>query len=296
MSTTKPRIQAYVQGEIYQQFEQERSQWDLSQSQALERILSERYQLDNKAVNEPDMKVLASVQILDHSLAALRNRVEALELLLKSPLPISESELVTNESDSELPILSYLKSVGETESELLSELKNDRDSKLDSKFYSELQLVQEALNKLPTRLRGFNDKYKRENGLSKVRMPSGTIVEGIIVDFSLRSKSCKLFNPITDSHWSADLKDIILPGELDGELPSESSNSLPSELDDSLPSELLEGISQRALARRLKCSHPYLGKLQKAGEIGRYTQKADPDGIEWELKEGKYYPKVLSRK
>lgn len=43
MSTKKQRIQAYVEQALFEAFEAERSTWGVSQSQALERILSERY-------------------------------------------------------------------------------------------------------------------------------------------------------------------------------------------------------------------------------------------------------------
>ncbi|KJH69415.1 hypothetical protein [Aliterella atlantica] len=101
MSTNKLRIQAYVQSELYQQFEQERSQWDVSQSQALERILLERYQHDS---GEQAISTRESV----HWIALvedLRKRVERLESNLPSELDSSlpsELESVTSELDSEL--------------------------------------------------------------------------------------------------------------------------------------------------------------------------------------------------
>lgn len=75
MATDKPRIQAYVLSKLYQQFESERLTWGLSQSQALERILLERYK-DNR-----------SEQVIGDALEARLNRVEKIcNLLVTSQL------------------------------------------------------------------------------------------------------------------------------------------------------------------------------------------------------------------
>lgn len=75
MATDKPRIQAYVLSKLYQQFEAERLTWGLSQSQALERILLERYQ-DN-----------SSEQVAGNALEARLDRVEKIcNLLVNSQL------------------------------------------------------------------------------------------------------------------------------------------------------------------------------------------------------------------
>lgn len=75
MATDKPRIQAYVLSKLYQQFEAERLTWGLSQSQALERILLERYQDDS------------SEQVTSDVLKARLDRVEKIcNLLVTSQL------------------------------------------------------------------------------------------------------------------------------------------------------------------------------------------------------------------
>lgn len=75
MSTNKPRIQAYVDSSLHQQFEHERSLWDVSQSQALERILLERYQSNS------------SNQVVSNRLEARLERVEKIcNLLVNSQL------------------------------------------------------------------------------------------------------------------------------------------------------------------------------------------------------------------
>ena len=117
MSTNKPRIQTYVDASLYQQFEQERSQWGLSQSQAFERILSERYQSDRpeQLPGDHDLTpLIASINELRLKVSTLEDELESrllakLESRLLGSLPseselvTSESELVTSELDSSLP-------------------------------------------------------------------------------------------------------------------------------------------------------------------------------------------------
>lgn len=229
MSTNKPRIQAYIQSDLYQQFEQERSQWGVSQSQALERMLLERYQFDN-TVNFRQPKQEYDLTWIKVSLGNIRERLTRLEIAnnLDDDIAIK----LDSEMPSDLPILSNLKSVSELDSSLLSDsglVASELNSELNGSLLGELD------DNLPSELE-------------------------------------------------------LVASELDSDLELVTSESVTSELDSSLPSELIKGISQRALARRLKCSHTLIGKLEKAGEIGSYTKQHDPAGLEWEFRAGKYYP------
>lgn len=160
MATSKIRVQGYLHNDLYYQFEQERLKWNLTQSQAIERILSDRYQIDNKLIG-------------------------------------------INASDSK-----------ETDSSRLEQIEN-RIARIESKLFSE--------------------------------SPSESI--------NLSRETLRIC-----------------------ESPSE------------LPGDLSKGISQRALARRFNCSHTFIGKLQKLGEIGSYSKQYDPAGIVWEFRDGKYHP------
>ncbi len=74
-----------------------------------------------------------------------------------------------------------------------------------------------------------------------------------------------------------------------GNLDSESLG-ITGNLDSDSLSKLSEGLSQRALAKRLKCSHTLIGKFQKIGQLNSYSKEHDPVGIAWEFRDGKYYP------
>ena len=69
---------------------------------------------------------------------------------------------------------------------------------------------------------------------------------------------------------------------------SEITNNLES--DTSEIADLVKGISQRLLGKRLGCSHTFVAKLRSLGKIGSYSKQHDPDGLEWEFRDGKYYP------
>ncbi len=157
MSTQKPRIQAYVQSELYQAFERERSQWGISQSQALERVLSERYQeasnttqIEHQLINNDDLHWIKV------SLGNIRERLTRLEIAnnlddevaieIDNDLPIlsnlesvSESKLVTSESDGSLPSESELVT-SDSDGGLPSEL-GLVTGESDSSLPSELELV-----------------------------------------------------------------------------------------------------------------------------------------------------------
>ena len=199
MSTSKPRIQAYVGSGLYQQFEQDREAWGLSQSQALERILSERYQAD-KQIDSIDSYVF------DLQIKEVCERLNILEkATFKGEFPPKSTRDYPSEIFGQIVFESSLEAINQ---QLLSELPSELESELES-----------------------------------------------------------------------------VTSELPSELPSELE-SVTSEL----PSELNLGLSQRALSKRLGCSHAYIGKKEQERIFTSLSASLDPQGISWELKGKKYYP------
>lgn len=100
MSTDKLRVQAYLHSDIYYQFDKERMTLGLTQSQALEKILIERYDVANKTENpKPE-----SLDWIRSAFEDLQERVSKLEL------------------DSELFGESFSESVSDTSNEILSQI------------------------------------------------------------------------------------------------------------------------------------------------------------------------------
>lgn len=274
VSSNKPRIQSYIESMLYEQFEQERLAWGLSQSQALERMLSERYQSNvTRLESEHELTPLIN------SINELRSRVSTLE--------------------------------DELESKLLS--------KLEDKF-SKTEVIGKAARKSPVGKESLKERWKREvedkyawsDGYCRLRLQNGNIFVGLICSVA-RDKTCKIFDSLTDTQLNVGIDRLILPSELElvtSELPSESElvtselpselisrlcSELESELNSELPNEveLSKGLTQRALSRRLGCSHPYIKSLAVSGELEDWSQNQDPQGLSWELRGKKYYPKSL---
>ena len=116
MATSKPRIQAYVEQSLFDSFKAEQDAWGLTQSEALERILAERYgrkddvetssnQLEQSFLEGRLDRLDKLLQSLDRSFHFLSSRVSYLERKVAGELPseslVSDSELPTGELPSE---------------------------------------------------------------------------------------------------------------------------------------------------------------------------------------------------
>lgn len=269
VSTNKPRIQAYVDSRLHEQFEQERSHWGISQSQALERMLAERYQSDIAR---------------DREVASDRDLMPLITSINKLRLQVSNLE-------------------DELEERLLNKLESRFSSSLLSELPSKLPVKKESLKDKWDR--EVEEKYRWDDGYLHIKQADGSVklTSGSLGDVSKKYNTCKLFDPYTDSQYRVDIDRLIPAGNSDSEselvtdeLPSESelvTDELLSESDSKLL-DLNKGISQRSLAKRLNCSHAYIGKLQKLGGLDYYASQVDPDNLQWELKGRKYYPKIIS--
>ncbi len=212
MSTNKPRIQAYIDIDLYNHFEVQRINWGVSQSQALERILADRFQGEQPREGVKDIAASFEHEFTQYTFKALRdlqNEVgEIQDYLRELKYSIKQAKLhssLPSELDSSLP------------SELDSSLPSESNSELDSSLPSELDssLPSELDSSLPSELDSSLPSELDSN------LPSE-------LDSSLPSE--------LDSSLPSEL-DSSLPSELDSSLPSELDSSLPSELDSSLPSE-----------------------------------------------------------
>jgi len=260
VSTNKLRIQAYVESNLYQQFENERLSWGVSQSQALERILLERYQHDS---GEQVVSTRESVHWTS-LVEDLRKRVERLESNLPGELNNNLPGESTSESTSELNNNLPGESTNELPSELGSSLPGELPSELDS------SLLGESTNELPSEL-----------------------------DSSLPGESTNELPSELDSSLPGELpseSDIDLPGESTNELPSESDidlpGELPSESDIDLPGEStnkLPSESQKLVVCKLYKNNP------KDPQTWRYWAGAKAGFVE-DLSKAKTYTEKGSSK
>jgi hypothetical protein len=134
MTTTKPKIQGYIDQKLADQFEAERQAWGLTQSQALERILAERYgmrQSREGITSNPPSDLLSNLEgitsdiyaKLDYGLLAIRDSINSrLNAIVENKL----AGMLDNR---------------------LAELNNEANDRLDAKLAS-LERSQDSLNKL----------------------------------------------------------------------------------------------------------------------------------------------------
>lgn len=100
MATNKVKIQGYIKRDIFEQFEAERIVWGLSHSQAIERILAERYEQNSNA------------SLVDNNrFAALEESLEELNRLCKFSFElafarIDKLEDFSSESDDQTEVTS----------------------------------------------------------------------------------------------------------------------------------------------------------------------------------------------
>lgn len=174
MSTDKLRVQAYLHSDIYYQFDRERMSLGLTQSQALEKILIERY----GAANKPENPKPESLDWIRSAFKDLQERVSKLEL---------DSELFSesfSESVSDTPNEMLSQIIGEInhevrvsplEGELNGELESDSLGKLKGKLESELEsdLSSELNSELNSELPGGSSSElngELEHGISQLSL------------------------------------------------------------------------------------------------------------------------------
>lgn len=147
MATNKPKIQAYIDAHYYQLLEAYRQEQNLSQSQAIEKILTTFFGEQSQIT--PDRHVLNCLDSIQQQLVALGNRLDKLEAASESSSELFDELPSESSSDSvsELPILSNLKSV-ELHSESSSELPVEPVSELFDELPSESS--GESSSELPT--------------------------------------------------------------------------------------------------------------------------------------------------
>lgn len=160
MATSKPRIQAYVEQYLFDCFKGEQEAWGLTQSEALERILAERYGKVSPMTTEPPIPYLNDrLQSLEKTLAVqlginddLLHRLERLEnlLTLNSKSPVSEGELldgeVESESNSKLPVLDYLENQESKQVNSDLPLSNSEGELPSESLFSELVVSESELH------------------------------------------------------------------------------------------------------------------------------------------------------
>lgn len=64
-------------------------------------------------------------------------------------------------------------------------------------------------------------------------------------------------------------------------------------VDDTLKS-FSKGLSQRALSKRLGCTWADITNMNILGHLTKWSQREDPQGLAWELRDKRYYPLVNS--
>ena len=150
MASVKPKLQGYVREDLFIQFEDERRSLGLSQSQALEKMLLERYQL------EPSKPNPESLYWITKSLEDLQARVKRLEIT-GNPESNLESNPPSNlESNPESNPPSNL------ESDSLSNLPSNLESNLES----------DSLSNLPSNLESDSLSNLESNPLDKLASES----------------------------------------------------------------------------------------------------------------------------
>lgn len=138
MATNKQRIQAYIDQQLFDCFEADRLRWNVSQSQALERILAERY--NAKVQSNTSYPILEAIESQNSSeqLTRLEAEIRGMVTLNHSRfeqvfnrlnhLEGAVTQLLSSESSSELP--------SESSGELSSESSGELPSKSSSEIIS----------------------------------------------------------------------------------------------------------------------------------------------------------------
>jgi hypothetical protein len=272
MASVKPKLQGYVREDLFIQFEDERRSLGLSQSQALEKMLLERYRL------EPSKPNPESLCWITKSLEDLQARVKRLEIT-GNP----ESDSLSNlESDSPSNLESNPKSnppsnlESDSLSNPLSNLESDSPSNLESNPKSNPK------SNPPSNL----ESDSLSNPLSNLESDS---LSNPLSNLESDSPSNLESNPESDSLSNLESDS---PSNLESNPESDSLSNLESNPLDKLASEskLAKGLGQRALAKRLGCTYQWLTDKVILGGLDSWSKGEDPQGLSWELRGGKFYP------
>ena len=260
MPSTKPKVFAYLPQELYEQVTSFKIERELnSDSQAVIAILSEYF----------------GSEIIDQSKS--NNAIERMEILLNQYQIKAESSY--RECTRRINTL---------------EVALNLERRTNPAYTVEIsgEVVEETTGSVPGELEetigGVPGELEETTGLSQLSLAKRLGY----TDRHVRKmeKEGKL------KQWSKEKDPDHISWELRGKKYYPARDAEESELTSELPSmlEFSNGLSADSLARRFGVTYPYILKLEKQGEIEGFSKEADPQGWEWEFRDGQYYPKILS--
>jgi len=304
MPSTKPKVFAYLPQELYEQVTSFKIERELnSDSQAVIAILSEYFGSEiidqsksNNAIERMEI-LLNQYQIkAESSYRECTRRINTLEVALNlerrtnPAYTVEISGEVVEETTGSVP-----GELEETIGGVPGELEKTTGSvpgELEETIGSVPGELEETIGSVPGELEetigGVPGELEETTGLSQLSLAKRLGY----TDRHVRKmeKEGKL------KQWSKEKDPDHISWELRGKKYYPARDAEESELTSELPSmlEFSNGLSADSLARRFGVTYPYILKLEKQGEIEGFSKEADPQGWEWEFRDGQYYPKILS--
>lgn len=269
MATKNQRIAAYIPENVYEKYQIFKTEKGVGDSQALIQILSEYFGVAHPVAHGDSPQVLGRIERLESSLASMRSdllveiqRVILAELAIHSVIaPIVPNQV---ESCLSLPVPEAVEVVQAEEDPVSVEppstvivpvVNESIEKQLSNVEADEIRLLGAALQK-------------------RLKAPSGTMSRK-------RHSSFDIF-----AEWSAKLDPDGISWKVNSDGTVSPIGEIPPNIREILKPEKIEGLSNGALAKRLKIDGSTLSHWKKSKspeEMLKAIREKDPDGIGWIL-------------
>lgn len=267
----KPKLQGYVQQELFDEFERFRATHSLNQSKALEKLLAEYF-------GKPSTSTLPHEEAI--AVAALRSELVELKLELTQRLQVLEDRLADSSAHSSATLLDGL--ADESAAPMIS--------LSDESVTGLFRLVAESASN-SVDIQSVSD-YESAISLDESAIESAVVEDAITVPMNVSAVSSADESagesvvaaseppeeePATSEPEEAAVEEVAIAGE------PEKVSSLPV-----AAGEPLKPLTSLGLGKRLKKNNSSISRNKDKGNdyFREWSAKLDPDGIAWEFRKG----------
>lgn len=283
MGTDRPRIQAYVEPELYNYYQGWKQERGIEgDSAALNELLREffgekviRSEITSPGLSKEDIEELIA-QDCEAGLEEIKREIA-------SKLP-TKPEIDAKVDD-------YLEEKFKELNVFRVEFKNEVWLQLKSQFAIWNQTLQEGLLRVNGRLDAVEDKLDIKDGMPSLLQEALHTVEQqrwVIEDLLGKSKGelpgellDEMRSPQDASTQPEDLNqpEVDVEQAFQQKLEPQAEEEIEKTEESNLPSELL---TQTELAKRLNCHKSLISRHKKGADFASWSRGKDPDGVAWQ--------------
>lgn len=274
MATDRPRIQVYIDPELYKHYQ------DWKQERGIEK--------DSAAFNEL-LKEFFGEKVIQSEIANPGYAKEDIEELIAEECQAGLNQ-IKEEVAAKLPtkqqidarVDDYLDEKFKELNVFRMEFKTEVWLQLKNQFAIWNKTLQEGLSRVNARIEAVEDKLDIKDGMPSLLQEALHTVEQqrwVIEDLLSKSKGELGSESLDETRSPQEPPGLV---EESSEVESSEVEAVKkSELPDESPDKLPDKLSQTELAQRLNCHKSQVSRHSKQSDFEEWTKERDPDAIAW---------------